>query len=298
MLQRQTSGSVVCPTCGRLVGVSEQRCFNCGRWNPGMWGYAPLLAKLGRDLGFTQIVLWGCGALYVAMLLSSGSEALTARGGLFGMLAPLDLISGRFGASGLLPIFMDGRWWTVLSAGWLHGSLLHILFNMMWVRQLAPAVASFYGVGRLVIIYTVASVTGFAITSAMGWLGIFNVFNGPLSFLRGASMTVGASAALFGLFGALIVYGRRSGQRMITQQVTQWAVVLVIFGLIFPGVDNWAHLGGFLGGYVAARWLDPLREETPNHLLIALICLAATALSLAASLLIPLSPRLTSMLGG
>ncbi len=298
MLQRQTSGSVICPTCGRLVGVNEQRCFNCGRWNPGMWGYAPLLSKLGRDLGFTQIVLWGCGGLYLVMLLVSGSEAMSARGGLFGMLAPSNLVSVRFGASGLLPVLVDGRWWTVLSAGWLHGGALHILFNMMWVRQLAPAVASFYGVGRLIIIYTVATVSGFAITSAAAMLGVFEIFSGPLSFLRGAPLTVGASAPLFGLFGALIVYGRRAGQRAITQQVTQWAVYLVIFGLLFPGVDNWAHMGGFLGGYVAARWLDPLRQETPTHLLLALACMAATVLSLAASLWVPLSPQLRSLLGG
>ena len=46
------------------------------------------------------------------------------------------------------------RWWTVLSAGWLHGSLLHIIFNMMWVRDLGPVVADMYGPGRMVIIYT------------------------------------------------------------------------------------------------------------------------------------------------
>ena len=61
-----------------------------------------------------------------------------------------------------MPVFQYDRWWTVLSAGWLHSGILHILFNMMWVRQLGPACAEIFGPGRMVIIYTVAGVTGFA----------------------------------------------------------------------------------------------------------------------------------------
>ena len=56
----------------------------------------------------------------------------------------------------------------MLSAGWLHGSALHILFNMMWVRQLGPATADIYGAGRMVIIYTVAGVAGFLLSSIAG----------------------------------------------------------------------------------------------------------------------------------
>ena len=51
------------------------------------------------------------------------------------------------GASGGIPVFGYGRWWTMLSASWLHGSLLHIIFNMMWVRDLGPVVADMFGPG-------------------------------------------------------------------------------------------------------------------------------------------------------
>ena len=90
MFKRQTTGSVVCSSCGSLVGVRDEKCYNCGRRNPGMWGFAPLLRSLGNDLGFVQLVIWGCGALYVISLLLSGS-ALRMGGGLFGFLAP-DLV--------------------------------------------------------------------------------------------------------------------------------------------------------------------------------------------------------------
>ena len=60
------------------------------------------------------------------------------------------------------------RWWTPLSAGWLHGNLPHIVFNLMWIRQLAPAIGELYGPGRMVIIYTAGSVVGFTTTTLAG----------------------------------------------------------------------------------------------------------------------------------
>src|SRR4029453_2382144 len=56
MLRRQRSGSVICSSCGVLVGINDDRCYNCGRRNPGMWGYAPILRSLGADLGFVPFV--------------------------------------------------------------------------------------------------------------------------------------------------------------------------------------------------------------------------------------------------
>ena len=126
-------------------------------------------------------------------------------------LAPSTVVTLAFGASGAEPIFRFGMWWSVLSAGWLHGSALHILFNMLWVRQLGPATADVYGAGRMVIIYTVSSATGFLLSSIAGLL--FAAL--PIPFLRGASFTLGASAPIFGLLGALVYYGRRGGSSMI-----------------------------------------------------------------------------------
>jgi membrane associated rhomboid family serine protease len=65
-----------------------------------------------------------------------------------------------------------------------------------------------------------------------------------------------------------------------------------VFGLIFPGVDNQAHLGGFVGGYLAGRWLDPLRTERIDHLVIAAICLLVTLIAVLASIASALSSGL------
>jgi rhomboid protease GluP len=176
-----------------------------------------------------------------------------------------------------VPVYRYGMWWTILSAGWLHGSALHILFNMMWVRQLGPAIAEIYGGARLVIIYTIASACGFLLSSTAGHI------MPPLPIIAGAPFTLGASAAIFGLLGALVHYGRRGGSSIIRSQATGYAVSMFVFGLIFPGIDNYAHAGGFAGGYLASMWLDPLKPERGNHMVVALACVVATIAAIVAS---------------
>ncbi len=242
-----------------------------------MWGFSQVLRRLG-NFGFTSIVIWGCAALYVATLLMDPS-GIGMNVNSLSILSPSSRSLLIFGASGAIPVFALGRWWTVLSAAWLHANLLHIVFNLLWVRQLAPAVSELYGVSRTVIIYTVASIAGFLLSSSAGLL-----FAGsPIFFLRGAGFTLGASAPIFGLLGALVVYGRRGGSTHIGSQAMTYAVILFVFGFVMPNIDNYAHLGGFLGGYAAARWLDPLRPERLDHLVGAIICILATALSIVAS---------------
>ena len=240
-----------------------------------MWGLALAMRGWRDEAAFGQLVLWVCGALYLASL-AVDLEGVRA-GGMLSFLSPSIESLFMFGASGAVPVFGFGRWWTVLSASWLHGGVLHILFNMYWVRNLAVPTAHFYGPGRAVILYTVAGVTGFVASSAAGALPILP------SFLRGAGFTVGASASILGLLGALFYYGRRTGSSQVTQQVKSLALFLVILGFIMPGVDNWAHLGGFAGGYLVAKLLDPLKPEHGNHMLMALACLIASLLAILAS---------------
>jgi rhomboid protease GluP len=275
MFKRQTTGSVVCTSCGSLVGVRDEKCFNCGRRNPGLWGFAPLLRSLGNDLGFVPLVIWGSGALYIISLLLSGNGLVVYGGGL-NILMPSQIAIILLGASGGYPVFVLGRWWTVISANWLHGSLLHIVFNMMWVRDLAPVIAEMYGPGRMVIIYTVAGACGFLLSS-------FGVFLPRIPFLTGAGLTLGASAAVFGLLGALVYYGRRTGSSLVHGEALRYAIILGFMGFIIPGIDNLAHGGGFFGGYLAGRLLDPLKPERIDHILIAVVCLVAALLSIVAS---------------
>jgi len=274
MLHRQRTGSVICSSCGVLVGVNDDKCYNCGRRNPGMWGYAAAFRSLGRDLGFVPFVMGTCGIVYVLTLIASRGAI---GGGGLSLLSPSPTALLIFGESGAVPVFVFGRWWTVLSAAWLHANLLHIAFNMMAVRQLAPPTADLYGPGRTVIIYTAGSIAGFALSSFAG------AFIPGLPFLRGSSFTVGASASIAGLIGALLYYGQRSGSGIVRAEAMRWVVALVVWGFLPLGIDNYAHAGGFGGGYLAAMLLDPLKPERGDHILIALICLGLSISSIVAS---------------
>jgi rhomboid protease GluP len=248
-----------------------------------MFGFGAALRALGRDFGFIKLVIGGSVALYVASLLVDPSGIRT---GGFTFFAPSWPALFLLGGSGYQAVFEFGRWWTVLSAGWLHGGLLHIAFNMMWVRNLAPPTAEYYGAGRMIVIYTVASITGFVFSSvANAFVPLLPVAGNLLGFLglAGGFRTVGASAPIFGLLGALVYYGRRSGHQAVYQQSWGYAVLLGIFGLLIPFVDNQAHLGGFVGGYFAGKLLDPLQPEQGDHLFYAVVCLALTALSIVVS---------------
>ena len=239
-----------------------------------------MLRQLGTDLGFVPLVIGASTTLYVLTLLMSGRIEPVGAGG-FSFLAPSQEALRLFGMSGAIPVFVEGQWWTLLSATWLHGGLLHILFNMLWVRDLGPATADVIGPSRTVIIYTVAGVCGFLLSSVtgyfLGWL--------PLPLLHGAAFTIGASASIFGLLGALVHYGRTSGSSFIHGQALRYAVILFIFGLIMPGVDNYAHAGGFAGGYITSAFFNPLTRERGDHMLAAIACLFATLLAIVFSIL-------------
>jgi rhomboid protease GluP len=284
VFQRRTTGSVICPSCGSLVGVRDDKCYMCGRARPGLWGFAPVVRQLGADFGLVPVVIGWSAIMYVLTLLLTlrrGGDLLQIGSG-FSFLSPSNYALFMFGESGAIPMFRYGRWWTVLSATWLHGNLLHIVFNMMWVRQLGPATAEIIGPARTVIIYTVAGACGFLLSSVAG------VAFAGLPLLSGAGFTVGASASIFGLLGALVHYGRKSGSSLIHAEAMRYAVILFVFGLFMPGVDNYAHAGGFLGGYATSAFFNPLTRERGDHLLAALGCLVATLASIVFSFFTPL----------
>ena len=266
---------MLCTSCGVLVGVNDDTCYNCGRRNPGLWGYAPLLRSLGADLGLIPFIIGSCVVVYVLTLVSSGG--MMGQGSPLSILGPNNRALLLFGESGAVPVFLYHRWWTVLSAAWLHAGLLHILFNMMALWQLGPVTAEFYGPGRTVIIYTAGAIAGFALSSCAV------LFLPALPFLHGSLYTVGASASLCGLIGGLLYYGHRTGSGIVRTEATRYIIMLAVYGLIMPGIDNYAHAGGVGGGYLVAMILDPMKQERGDHVLIAVVLLALSVASIVAS---------------
>jgi len=249
------TGSILCPSCGQLVGVQDNECLVSGRKRPGMFGFAGLF-RFGAGQLATGILGANIAFFLVSLVMSLGEIGTS---GMFGFLSPDGQSLFRLGAAGAIPVFGLGKPWSILSAGWLHGGLLHILFNMYWIWNLFPAVSEAFGAARTLVIYQVAAGTGFLLSSFMG------AFLSSLPMFGGApSITVGASASLCGLLGALLYYGRRTSSE-VARSVWRVVIFLAIFGFLMPGIDNAAHLGGFLGGYFVASRFGAFSPERGKH---------------------------------
>lgn len=251
---------MICPNCGKLISVSEERCPFCGAWRPGMFGYAPAMQRLfGRGFDFPRLVTTACVVLY-GVALALQPDAIFHPAGFFSLLSPGTRALYQLGMTGGAA-WGAGWWWTIFTAIYLHGGLLHIFFNMLWVRDLGPAVADVFGTARAFVIFTVAGAVGFLVS---------NVATGNPS--------IGASGSIFGLLAALIVYGRRRGSSGMTTHLFQWAVVMFLMGFFMPAVNNWAHAGGFASGWVSAEAMafGDERREGRVVLVLALALLAVT----------------------
>lgn len=244
---RKEVRTILCPSCGRLTRADAAQCLVCGRQRPGMWGLTELGRRFFRAGSVTQVITIACIALYVASLVFDPAAALAPQGP-FEIFSPSDRALRALGMTGFWA-WHRGQWWTLFTAIYLHGGVLHILFNVLWIRQLGPAVEDVFGPARYMIIFTLAGVAGFVVSNAVG-----------------VPFTVGASGAIFGLFGAMVAFGRKRGGvfgTMILRQYGQWALVLFIFGFLMAGVNNWGHAGGFFGGLLCGLVL-PSAERRPE----------------------------------
>jgi len=270
MFGKQPTRTILCPSCGRLTRADADECLICGRRRPGMWGLSDVFRRLFRTGSPTNLITIACIALYVLSLLFDPAGALRPRGP-FEVFSPSSGALHALGATGAFP-WAQGEWWTLFTAIYLHGGLLHILFNVLWIRQLGPAVEELYGPARFFVIFTISGVVGFVVSNAVG-----------------VAFTVGASGSIFGLLGAMVAFGRRRGGvfgTMVLRQYGQWALLLFVFGFFMSGVNNLAHLGGFIGGLGAGLViaLAERRAETIVDHLLAGACILVTVFSFALAL--------------
>jgi len=167
-----------------------------------------------------------------------------------GLLSPDSGVLLNLGESGSVPVFHYHRWWTVISANYLHGSLLHILFNMMALYQLGPFIIREFGPFRFLVIYCLGGTIGFFVSS-----------------VAGVPYTIGASAAICALIGAMLYYSKSRGGtygHALYRQVSGWVLGIFLFGLLVPGIDNWGHGGGLLAG-VLLGYLFGYSERRPEN---------------------------------
>jgi rhomboid protease GluP len=196
------------------------------------------------------------------------------------MLSPDSNSLLLLGATGTIPINTYGRWWTLVSANYLHGGILHILFNMFALRQIGYLVVEEYGTYRMFIIYTLGGVAGFL-----------------LSYLVGVPLTIGASAAICSLIGAVLYYGKSRGGaygQFIFRQIGGWALGIFLFGFLVPGINNWGHAGGMIAGAILGFFVgyQERRRENLWYKLLAGLCMLVTIAVLAWAIVFGVYQRL------
>ncbi|WP_432477892.1 rhomboid family intramembrane serine protease [Nocardioides sp. GXQ0305] len=166
-----------------------------------------------------------------------------------------------------LPGFVDGAWWQVATAGFTHVAVWHLAFNMLALWYLGPQLEAVFGRLRFLALYLVSLLTGSAVV----------LWASP-EF----QLTVGASGAIYGLFGALLVVARRIGADVRPLLAIIGLNVVITFTV--PNISWQGHLGGFLGGVLVGLVLV-LAPRGPRRAgwqwagvgLVALVVLVATA---------------------
>jgi membrane associated rhomboid family serine protease len=211
------------------------------------------MAAVSRSLGkilptnapITYCILSLCCLLYgISLLYStrSGNPLMPEGGGLTAIFN-IGAIDGKTSLllGSTLPwqyLAVYGQWWRLITAIFLHGSLMHIVFNMWVIMDIGPMVEELFGSARYLFLYIVTGAFGYVVSSLAG------------------HNSVGASGALLGLIGLLLASTTRSSSassKMLRSNLIKWIIYIAIMGFMFSGIDNYAHFGGLAAGFVLGK---------------------------------------------
>ena len=159
-------------------------------------------------------------------------------------------------------LVLQGEYYRLLTNAFLHGSLFHLLVNIYSLLIIGSQVETFIGKGKFLIVYLLSAFMG----------SLFSVI-----FLEN-SISIGASGAIFGLLGSLLYFGyhyRLYLSNALTTQIIPIIIVNLILGFTLSGIDNAAHIGGLIGGYLSTMIVGlkykSTKAETINGLIVYLL---------------------------
>jgi rhomboid protease GluP len=258
----------MCPNCRAFITTSDRVCPYCEAQLAPTYRQqtADVAGFIPKDRFTTTVIMLINSGFYLAVALLSmkliGAEGFIDFDG---------RVLVEFGAK--VPyLIAQGQWWRYVTAGFLHGGLIHFLMNSWVLFDLGREVEHFFGTARFLVIYFVSSVGGFIVSN-----------------LVSSHISIGASAAIFGLIGAMIGLGTRSKTPMggmIRSHFGRWAVYGLLMSFM-PGfsIDLGAHVGGLAAGFVVGYIADQpkLIDSTVNKMwkFAAVACVVITACSFA-----------------
>ena len=222
----------MCPNCRAFITIKDRVCPYCGV----QLGPRAIDTRAGQ---FAASFLPSANLTSIIIVTINIAFFLAEVGVSYRFTRSMDVnnyVAVAFGAK-YAPAIYGGQWWRLITAGFLHGNFLHIIMNCWALFILVTEVEQFYGTSRLIFAYVFSTFTGFL--ASLLW--------------SPRSLSLGASAACFGMFGIMLAMGIRGRADPLTQAVRAHYGQWFIFGLlmsIIPGVDMAAHVGGFIGGFI------------------------------------------------
>ncbi len=259
----------VCESCGQLTPRNQPQCAYCGAVSLQAVAEAQqheerrFFRALFSRASPVSYALIGINVIYYVITYSYGLEAAT-------FIA--------FGAK-TNALLREGDWFRLVTPIFIHGGLLHLGFNSYALYLNGPLVEKLYGSARFLLIYLLSGIGGVA--GSYIWQEATNHPDVP---------SVGASGAIFGLFGLLAVFGYKYKEEVpenlgnaLRSGVLPIIAVNLIIGFSLPFIDNGAHIGGLLVGALLALLIPflPLSHKriSTTGLLIIVACLVVIALS-------------------
>ena len=181
-----------------------------------------------KKIIFTKLIILACVVVYIILGINNGNFLTFSATSL-----------AIFGGNNLL-LVQNGEVWRILTSAFLHVGLIHLVVNMYSLAIIGTQVETFIGKWKFLFIYFISAIGG-------------NLLS--LVFSQANVVSVGASGALFGLMGALLYFGyhyRLYLSEAIRNQIIPIILINLLIGFIVPGIDNVAHIGGLIGGYLAS----------------------------------------------
>ena len=155
------------------------------------------------------------------------------------------------------PLVKSGEIYRLITCMFLHGGIIHLGLNMYSLFVIGPRVEDFFGKWKFLLIYFISGISASLLSIGLN----VNV------------ISVGASGAIFGLFGALLYFGysyRGYIGALVRSQIVPIVMYNLIMGFFIPGIDMWGHVGGLIGGIIAANMLGTIENKKYNSMNILL----------------------------
>lgn len=255
----------ICPYCGTLQDRTQRVCTNCGKL------LMPRFLEILGRFGIVAPHLQSVSSLLTLGIIACYVRTVLAQGGFnFLQISPAVLVD--FGGNFFPLVLEKGQFWRLATYIFLHGGLLHILFNLIALQQIGPSIEEIFGKGRMVFY--------FMLTGILAGVGSGLVHPGVVS--------IGASGALMGLIGLAAGWGQREGTRIghqVRDQMLTWCVYTMVYGFMLHA-DNGAHAAGFLSGGLLGLISKPKWERAGSGSPDMLLGLAGSLCALGAMLLV------------